>query len=327
MSTAAPGAGELAFRPFREDDLPAVLRLWEEESGWGGITPEQWRRWYVDRPDGPCLVVVAEDGGGRVVGQAVFAPTVVRVDGEAVPAVRLGAPILARGTRRGSIRSQAHPMVRLYRAGARASAEAGYRILYAVPERAWLPFFRWFGEFAAVEHGCAALPLAERGAALRAAAGGMAAAPLAAFGAEHDALWAAAAERVPLRCAVDRGADRLRYRLGGHLVLEARDGAGALAGYAAVHRRTGLLEDVLARDPAELAPVLGAALAWLAGSPEAVAALREVKAMDTPWLRPALDALGFVPADYRFAFVCTSLDPSLAPERIHPGGWYLTPGD
>ncbi|HEU4457329.1 MAG TPA: hypothetical protein VFR81_29945 [Longimicrobium sp.] len=325
MSASPATAEDLVFRPFREGDLPGVLRLWEEESGWGGITPEQWRKWYVDRPDGACLVAVAEDGDGRVVGQAVFAPTVVRVDGEEVSAVRLGAPILARETRRGSIRSQAHPMVRLYRAGARACAEAGHRVLYAVPEHAWLPFFRWFGEFRMVEHPCAALPLADPGP-LRAAAGGLAAAPAAGFGAEYDALWERAAERFPIRCAVDRGAARLRHRIGGHVVLEARDGAdGALAGYAAVHRRTGLLEDVLARDPAGLAPVLAAALAWLAGSPEGAG--REVKAMDTPWLRPALHALGFAPVDYRFAFVCTPLDPSLSAERIDPARWYLAPGD
>ncbi len=49
--------------------------------------------------------------------------------------------------------------------------------------------------------------------------------------------------------------------------------------------------------------------------------------MDTPALRPALDALGFAPVDYRFAFVCTPLDPSLPAERIDPARWYLTPGD
>jgi hypothetical protein len=127
---------------------------------------------------------------------------------------------------------------------------------------------------------------------------------------------------------VDRGADRLRHRIAGHLVLEARERAGsALAGYAAVNRRTGLLVDVLARAPYELAPVLAAALAWLAARPDGADAIREVKAMANSVLRPTLDALGFAPADYRFAFVCTALDPSLPAEAIAPERWYLTPGD
>lgn len=41
----------------------------------------------------------------------------------------------------------------------------------------------------------------------------------------------------------------------------------------------------------------------------------------------ALEALGFTPLDYDFAFVCTSLDPALPTEAIDPSRWYLTPGD
>jgi ribosomal protein S18 acetylase RimI-like enzyme len=321
MSTATAEA--LLYRPFRDDDLPGVLRLWEEESGWGAITPEKWRRWYVDRPDGPCLVMVAEDGGGQVAGQLVFAPAAVRVDGEPVAAVRVGAPIVARARRRRSVRHPEHPATRLYREGARAAAAAGFRLLYALPEHGWLPFFRWLGGFAETAPGCLAL-------APSAAAAGLAkrfrAAPSAGFGAEYDALWEQAAASFPVRCGLERGADRLRYRIGGHRVLEVRDGGGALAGYAAVHRRTALLEDLLARDPAELTAVVAATLAFLAEMP-AGDAIGELKAMDTPVLRPALEALGFTPVDYRFAFVCTALDPSLSLDRIDPARWYLTPGD
>ena len=324
MSIAGTAEG-LAFRLFREYDLPGVLRLWEEESGWGGITPEQWRRWYVDRPDGPCLVMVAEDEEGRVAGQLVFAPTVVRMEGAEVPAVRVGAPIVDRTRRRRSVRHPEHPATRLYRAGAREAAERGFRLLYALPEHGGLPFFRWLGGFAEADLGCVAVDAASAAAA--GFAGALQAAPAPGFGAEYDALWELAMESFPIRCAVDRSAGRLRYRIGGHLVLEARDGDGALVGYAAIHKRTGLLEDVLARTPAELAPVLAAALACLASVPDGSVPFREVKAMDAPVLRPALEVLGFAPVDYRFAFVCTSLDPSLPAERIDPERWYLTPGD
>lgn len=325
MSATAAGADALAYRPFHDGDLPGVLRLWEEESGWGAITPEKWHRWYVDRPDGPCLVMVAEDGDGRVAGQLVFAPTAVRVEGREVRAVRVGAPIVDRTRRRRSVRHPEHPATRLYREGARAAAERGFRLLYAIPDHGWLPFFRWLGGFAEADLGCTSVDPASAAAA--GLAGGLRAAPATGFGAEYDALQDAAAESFPLRCAVDRGATRLRHRIGGHLVLEAREAGGVLAGYAAIHRRTGLLEDVLARTPGELAPVLAAALACLATSPPGSLPFREVKAMDTPVLRPALHALGFTPADYRFAFVCTALDASLPAEAIDPARWYLAPGD
>jgi hypothetical protein len=323
VSTASGTAQGLAYRPFRDGDLPGVLRLWEEESGWGGISEERWRKWFVDRPDGPCLVMVAEDGGGQVAGQLVFAPTRIRLDGEEVAAVRVGAPIVHRDRRRRSVRHPEHPATRLYRAGAAAAAEQGFRLLYAVPEHGWLPFFRWLGGFAEADLACRAVSV--RSAAAPGLAGGLRAAPGAGFGAEYDALWTQAAAAHPVHCGVRRDAASLRYRIGGHLVLEAREGVGgALAGYAAVNRRTGLLVDLLARTPGETTAVLAAALAALAEAPDAVP---ELKAMETPALGPALDALGFGPVDYRFAFVCTPLDPSLAAERIHPQRWYLAPGD
>ncbi len=259
-------------------------------------------------------------------GQLVFAPTRVRVDGEEVAAVRVGAPIVDRGRRRRSVRHPDHPATRLYREGARVAAERGFHFLYALPEHGWLPFFRWLGGFAEAEPACRAVDAAS--AAVTGFAAGVRAAPVAEFGAEHDALWEAAVAAIPIHCGVDRGADRLRYRIAGHRVLEAREEAtGALVGYAAVNRRTGLLVDVLARAPTELAPVLAAALSWLVAPPDGSPAIREVKAMETPALRPALDALGFTPVDYRFAFVCTPLDPSLPAERIDPARWYLAPGD
>jgi hypothetical protein len=271
--------------------------------------------------------MVAEDGGGRVAGQLVFAPALVRMDGEDVPAVRVGAPIVDRAWRRRSVRHAEHPAARLYRAGARAAAERGFRLLYALPEHAWLPFFRWLGGFAEADPGCRIVDARSGAAAAAGLAAGLRAAPSPGFGAEYDALWEQAAASFPVRCGLERGAERLRYRIGGHLVLEVREEAGgALAGYAAVNRRTGLLVDVLARTPDETTAVLAAALAWLAAAPDG-AALRELKAMDTPVLRPALDALGFAPLDFRFAFVCTALDPSLAADRIAPERWYLTPGD
>ena len=325
MSASPATAEGLAYRPFRDGDLPGVLRLWEEESGWGAVDEERWRKWFVDRPDGPCLVMVAEDGEGRLAGQLVFAPTLVRVDGEEVRAMRVGAPIVDRARRRRSVRHPEHPATRLYREGARVAAAAGFRLLYAVPEHSWLPFFRWLGGFAEADLACRGVDAAS--AAASGVAGGLRAAPSAGFGAEHDALWERAAASLPVLCGVDRGAARLRHRIGGHLVVEARDDAGALAGYAAVNRRTGLLVDVLAREADELAPVVASALAWLAAPPDGSPAIREVKAMETPALLPVLDALGFAPVDYRFAFVCTPLDPSLTAERIDPARWYLAPGD
>lgn len=338
-SEAPAAGGAVRYRVFEEADLPAVLRLWEEHSGWGGLTPEKWRKWYVETPHGPSLVTVGVDDAGAVVAQKVFTPAVVRVDEREVRAIRISAPILARRFRHVSIRDKQHPIVGLYDAVVPAAVAAGCRVVYALPEHAWLPFFRWAARqgpplwhFADSELDCVGVPLADLPLAVDAAARGVELAP-ATFGTEYAALWESAAASFPIDCAIVRHPAWVEYKNRGHLTFEARDRAsGVLLGYAAVKKQTGLLADVLARTPEDLERVIGATarhLARLSADAEGAggARLDSLKAMDTPALRSALAGLGFAPVDYKFAFVCNTLDPALPREAIAPSRWYLTPGD
>lgn len=267
---SATAVGGLVYREFRESDLPGVLRLWAEHSGWGELTPEKWRAWYQDVPDDPSLVMVAADADDEVVGQAVFTPTTLRVGGREVRSLRLSAPVLRRDLRFGD--AEGHlPIVRLCLAGGQLAAERGYQVVYAHTQLRWLPLFRGaerFGlpRFADAVYGCVETPLdgapKSPGEARR---GGLArVAQVASYDARFTKLWAEARESFPIECGVVRSPECVRYKNRGHLTLETSDAGGRLVGYAAVNRRTGLLVDALARTPAELPDVLGATIAWLA---------------------------------------------------------------
>lgn len=339
-STSPPSevAGRaVTYRLFRDADLPGVLRLWEEHSGWGGLTPEKWRKWYVETPHGECLVVVGVDDAGDVVAQKVFVPSVVRVAGREVRAIRISAPILAKRFRHLSIRDRRHPIIALWEVAAAAAVAGGYGVVYSLPDHAWLPFFRWVGridnpimKFAQIELGCVALPLGALPAAAAEAAAGVDVAP-AGFVDGYTALWKTACASFPIECAVARHPAWLHYKNRGHLALEVRRRTDRLLlGYAAVKKRSGLVEDVLARTPDDAPTVLAAVAVRLAAdrveaSPDE--RMDVLKVMDTPALRPALEMLGFEPIDYKFAFVCNTLDPTLSPVAIAPKSWYITPGD
>jgi hypothetical protein len=122
-------AGFINYRLFRDGDLPALLRLWETETGWGTLTPENWRKWYVDTPFGAAQIAVAEDTRtGEVVGQFVFMPSLVCIGGqEEVSALRPFAPIVSKalsGTL--SITNPLHhPVVAMYRYAIRSLREQG----------------------------------------------------------------------------------------------------------------------------------------------------------------------------------------------------------
>ena len=105
---------QLTYRLFEDADLPGVLRLWDE-AGWGTLTPEQWREWFVDGPQGPSLVTVAIDERGEVVAQEVFAPSRAVVRGREIRALRLSAPILREQIRGESLRKIAISFFRIAR--------------------------------------------------------------------------------------------------------------------------------------------------------------------------------------------------------------------
>ncbi|MEJ7812552.1 MAG: hypothetical protein WKG32_19225 [Gemmatimonadaceae bacterium] len=327
----------LTYRSYRECDLPGVLRLWEEEAGWGSLTPETWRQWYIDTPHGPCTTVVGVDDAGQIAGQEIFTPSVLTVGGCEVRALRLSAPILAKSLRSGSARSREHPVIRLYVVGAEAAAAAGFGLVYALPEHAWLPFFRWSqrlgiprGDFAISEYRCVALPLASIGATVARASRGLLARQAEDFGADYDELWQTAVDTFPIQCGVVRSRSWLRFKNGGRIMIETREpGSGALVGYAAIKRKTGLIADILARSPGELPAVLAACAGAVAEAQHAgtVFPFAALQAMETSTLRPALHELGFEPVAYKFAFVCATLDPGLSCEAVMPDRWYVNPGD
>lgn len=320
------------YRTFEERDLPGVLQLWEEHSGWGGLDAERWRSWYMDTPYGSSLIVVVEGPDGQIAGQTVLMPGLLWVGGREVRVARISAPILSPSIRRLSIRHPSHPAVNIHAVALHAAAEQGFALAYAVPDPAWLAFFRWGWRFedpvlrfADIEHPCVERPLTSR-ALGSTPAEGREIIPATEFGAEYDDLWDGARTGLPVGCGLVRCADRLRYKNGGHLTLELRARGGALVGYSAIHRRSGLLVDVLARTPGDLREVLTATGDWLAAH-SAEHGFAALKAMATPALGPTLDALGFAPVDHTFAFVCNPLDPSLPREAVAPERWYLTPGD
>ena len=326
--------GQLKYRLFEDGDLPGLLELWEE-AGWGTLSPEQWREWFVDGPQGPSLVTVGIDGRGEVVAQEMFAPSRAVVGGREVHALRVSAPILRERLRGGSLRSGAHPIYGLLKAGEAAAAARGFSIVYSLPEYAWLPIFRilprvGIPRYAEAAYACASLPVkAANAPEVVRASRGFEACGVTEFGEEYEQLWRQAKESFPIDCGVVRDTGWLRFRNSGRIAVEVREQkSGRLVGYSATKKQTGLLADLLACEPGELKNVLAATVRWLDGERSTLpAGLTHLKVMRTPALAPAIDALGFTPNEYRFAFTCKAFDPALRVDDVAPERWYILPGD
>ena len=314
-----PAPVSLTYRRFQEDDLPGLLALWEA-GGWGAIDAPTWRSWFLETPHGPATVIVALDDGD-VAGQMMFTPSLLDAEGGPYRAVRVAAPVLHPDVRTGSARSPDHPAVRLCLAGIDAARDDGVDAVYSLPDRAWLPIFRWgvFAElFESVEVGCAARSLGGgAGPEWRAE-------PAGELGDEHQALWDAARGAFPVACGVRRTPAWLRYRLGGHDAFDVRE-RGALRGFAAVRRTDGLVMDAVAEDPDALGQTL-AAVAHAAGD-GAGRDYPALKAMRTEaWAAP-LEAAGFGRDPYRFVLAVCPLSDRFPTVAADPTAWYATPSD
>ena len=137
-------AEQLTYRIMEPGDLPALLRLWRDEAGWGDLKPEVWKSWFEDAPYGQPTVVVATDDAGGIFGVFVFIPAMVSIRGRTVRAFRPGAPIVSRTAPKGkfSLNPLDHPAARMYLFGLDALRARGDALLYMMPDPHWVPFLR-----------------------------------------------------------------------------------------------------------------------------------------------------------------------------------------
>ncbi|MET0622038.1 MAG: hypothetical protein ABW250_03560 [Pyrinomonadaceae bacterium] len=324
----------LAYRLVQEDDLPGVQRLWKEEAGWGTLAEEMWRRYVVDAPMGGISGTVATDAEtGRIVGQFIFVPSLISVDGREVRAFRPGAPILAKSFRFRSANPFSHPVVAMYRHAVKALRARGDGLIYMVPDPRWVRLFKMFpflqtGSFPLWRLGlplASPLPLPE----------GYTASPLAAWDERVDRLWETA--RGLHGCMVVRDSRTLPWKLGEarHEVLAVERG-GELVGLTASRQRKNeeqwLVCELLAADGgdalrATLASVANLAHAKALESVSSSKPLRKVTLLVTPSMEPAVRSLGFVRDEYDFPLVVHVLDESLRAEDVNPSRWYVTAND
>jgi hypothetical protein len=314
-----PAQGQqLTYRLHSEEDIPGLLRLWEENTGWGAMAPEQWRQWYVDTPYGPCLIPVAVDGTGAVRGQIVLTPARLAVADREVKALRLSAPILQKELR--GLKRE-HPALSLYERALEAARGQQYEFIYAYPDQLVAPFFRRYTTAGLIDSNCLVMQVEPGQTNLDA---GICVSPESGFGDEYERLWEESRCLWPISVGIVRSREWLKFRNGGRLTLGVRSTAGDLMGYSALDRRNGLLADCLARRPEDLARVVSATIQWLGSQADTPT---RIKAMASPRMTTALVNAGFTPESYKFLFAYCTLGPDLRIDPSDMSNWHLMPGD
>lgn len=326
---------QLTYRLFEDKDLPAILSLWENFSGWGGITEQQFYDWYVNTPDGRCLVIVAENNANEVVGQLVFVPAKVCLNGKELKALRLSAPILHRDFRHADLRSIEHPAFGMVRTGIDLAREMGYHILYCLPAHGWMALMRLLPHFGMpaiqmASYECAAISLNDEMIwnETKTVNNTISSKVTNSFDESYDRLWMESVKMFPPSCSIIRNSLRLQWKISHHLVIEVRD-TDKLLGYAAYKENERLLVDILARNPEEMKMVLLASIKAMHSKNEnrLPVSFEEIKFMLSPRIIPLLQEINYYPVNFQFAFSCYPLNASIDKNSIHPDKWHIMPDD
>jgi hypothetical protein len=323
---------QITYRLYEEKDVPAILRLWEEESGWGGITEEQFNTWYIDTPYGKSLIVVAENTEGKIIGQLVFSPSRMMIDGKEIRSLRGSAPIINKEMRGDNMRDYNHPAFAMIRVGFELAYEAGYQYVYTFPAYGWLGLFRMFprimpnpNETASFD--CFSISLTDE----KTLAGNdddFNISLQTTFGEEYDQLWEEAVLQMPVNCSIVRRQEWLKWVIGGMHVLEVRAVVGnKLIGYAAIKKDSGLLTDIFARNVEDLEKVYRQLVYGLhhMNQKRIPVGYTNIKGMLTGDNQPILKNIGYSIEEFRFAFGGYLLDTTIPFEKVQVNRWYITP--
>ncbi|HEX6899180.1 MAG TPA: hypothetical protein VF789_05680 [Thermoanaerobaculia bacterium] len=324
----------LHYRLVENDDLPGVQRLWREETNWGTVGEDLWRRLVVEAPDWAKVSgTVATDESGRIVGQFAFLPSLVAIGEREVRAFRPGAPIVSRTLRFRDSNPLNHPAVRMYSYAVKALRARGDGLIYMVPDPRWARLFKMFpvlrsGSF---PHWQLPLPLE---APLAHGAGWSAARVAALQDPRIDALWERA--RRLYGCMVVRDTRTLGWKLHepGYEVWGVERG-GELLGMASGRPkgdRQWLLCDVMAVDSGEalretVVAAVNAAHESALASAGAAKPIHKIGVLTTPPMEPVLSELGFRRDAYDFPLIIHVLDKSLTRREIDPARWYISAND
>ena len=323
-------AGNLTYRLYEEEDLPTLARMWEEETKWGEMTPEQWREKFVHTPYGEASIVLTTNADtGEIVGQLIFFPCLVCVNGQDIPAFRPFALIVTKAAR--GLLSDIHPSKGMYRYGAQVVQARGGRLIYMLPDRNWVRTLRTGPtvQYTSFPLWTLPMPLTEPlplddGYTMK---------PLEVWDEQVDDLWQQALRLY--NCQFVRNSQSLQWKIGSSdykVTVVERD--GEMVGLVASKQkgdRQWLICDLLTVDAQDSLRNTLIAVVNVAHS-EAIIPDREkpiikVAVLATPIMEPILSCLGFASDAYDFPLVVHILDPTISMDEVAPTHWYLSAND
>jgi len=324
----------LNYRMHNPDDIDALVQFWKENSGWDDIDRNEWERRFLHTPYGSASVAIAEDVERKeIVGQMIFIPTKVSVDGSELSAHRPYAMVVKQSYKQLSGYLKLVDMVaKLYNYAIAIFKESGVSLIHMMPDQRWSRLLKFLPALQIGSFPLWSLPLETH--AKFEMPFGFDAEPISAADERIDQLWQ---ESVQLYgCSVQRNAASLPWKTshGNYQLLgiyKKGELKGVVASIAKLKDKQWLICDMLTADGDEtLTATIQAACRQAVAYKAQLKAheeMNKVAVLTTPLMEQVITPIGFKKEDYKFPMLVQLLDKSLTKQQVAPERWYASAND
>jgi hypothetical protein len=127
------------------DDVDNLVKFWSENSGWDVIDRTEWERRFYNTPFGAASVVVAADQlTQEILGQILFIPTEISVDGTQIKSYRPYALVIKKTFRSGLRFLSLMEIVRkMYNHAIAHFKTIGIGLIHMIPDPGWVRAFKF----------------------------------------------------------------------------------------------------------------------------------------------------------------------------------------
>ncbi len=329
----------ISYRMATSEDVSAMAQFWSENSGWDIIDSAEWDRRFTNTPFGDAAVALAIDPAtNKLIGQFVFIPVTIIVNGKEVKAYRPYAPILQESlqTKFGitSWVTGQHPIMKMYNKVADDLAKNGTTLIYIIPDPRWarvlqvLPYMMTH-KFPLWNH---SLPLAERFELPN----GITVEKIKPYDPEIDILWQKASH--VYSSAIVRDSKTLAWKTShgdfkGYAIYMDTEMIGFFATVYKAKDHQWLICDLLTKDNDKSLPITLKAACNVIQEENALLPVaddhsRKIAILGTPAIEEVVRKIDFVKNAYHFTLAVHLLNKNNVDKKdITPVNWYVSAND
>lgn len=315
------------IREYQESDLEGILDLWENHSGWGRPGEEEFRKW-MKTPYGNCYVIVVENTLRNIVGQMIYTPAEIYINGLKQKALKASAPIIHSNFRKGNLFESDSLVIQMMKSSYEIVKQKGYHWLYSFPAYGWKRLIMNFHHFGLNHWKTELFPCLGIGEQEK-SINTFRLESFDEFSNEIEEIWENLKINHGELSFLTRDNIWLKYKWNDCLKIGFYNNSDSLEGYAVIKQNSGLLEDLVLNDFRFIPDALVQLSHFYKDHSDTLNKnnQRVFKFMPNGMMREQIKDIKTYPVDFQFLFAISSFENYSGADSLDMDKWYVFPSE